>query len=99
VGISWPGPSTAGGPQVRLYATAVECSQFRAPPAENSGACAVLATGGWNNGFVSSLILTHGRGNPETLGSPPAYKLWVVGDSVQATRYTISITWFYGPDC
>lgn len=47
----------------------------------------------------TSKIITNGHGNPETLGNPPEYKLWVVGDSQQTTNYTISITWFYGPDC
>jgi hypothetical protein len=45
------------------------------------------------------LIITYGRGNPERLGNPPEYILCIVGDVVQTVRYTIDITWFFGPDC
>jgi hypothetical protein len=47
----------------------------------------------------NSLIIASGQGNPDIIGSPPQYKLWVVGDPQAATHYTISITWFRGPDC
>ena len=47
----------------------------------------------------SSLIITHGRGNPEKLGPSARYKLWVVTTSEQPVGYTITITWFFGPDC
>lgn len=47
----------------------------------------------------TSLIITNGRGNPDILGLPAEYLLWVVGDPAQATTYTMTITWFYGPDC
>jgi hypothetical protein len=47
----------------------------------------------------SSLVITNGRGNPDVLGSPAEYKLWMVGDAEKTTRYSMTITWFYGPDC
>jgi len=82
-----------GNPRIRMYATRTACVDFQAPPAANSAECAVLATGD------RSLIITHGRGNPPTLGSTPEYKLWIVGDESQAVRYSVTSTWFYGPDC
>ena len=46
-----------------------------------------------------SLSLTNGRGNPDVLGTPAEYKLWVVGDREVPVRYSITATYFYGPDC
>ena len=48
---------------------------------------------------VATLIVTHGRGNPEVLGTPPEFKVWVVGDATQRVSYTLTATWFRGPDC
>ena len=47
----------------------------------------------------NSLIITNGRGNPDVLGTPAEYKLWVVGDPEASVRYSISATYFSGPDC
>ena len=47
----------------------------------------------------NSLTIASGQGNPDIIGSPAQYKLWVVGDPQSSTQYTISITWFRGPDC
>jgi hypothetical protein len=47
----------------------------------------------------TSLVIASGRGNPEVLGGSAQYKLWVVGDRDQDVRYTMTATWFYGPDC
>src|SRR5262245_53362563 len=47
----------------------------------------------------TSLIIPNGRGNPDVLGPSARYKLWVVGDRSHSTSYTISTTFFYGPDC
>jgi len=73
---------------------------FRPPPAINTDACAVLGgAGSFDGRIATTLIIANGRGNPDSLGSPAEYKLWVVGDSEQSTRYTLNITWFFGPDC
>ena len=85
--------SYVGDPHIRMYSTRSACVDFQVPPAASAAECAVLSTGS------RSLIITHGRGNPPTLGSTPEYKLWVVGDENQSVRYNITITWFYGPDC
>ena len=99
VDVSWTGQFAADGPRIAVYATRVECGDFTLPPSF-SGACGVIGRAGWTDGtLVSSFVLTHGRGNPETLGSPPQFKLWVVGDAARSTSYTIRVTWFYGPDC
>src|SRR5262245_22800466 len=104
VGIRWDGQFEANGPRLRVYATKADCTQFE-PERPASGACASI---GGASGFAdtatgsfvqSSLVITNGRGNPEILGSPPEYKLWVVGDAERTTPYSITITWFYGPDC
>ena len=98
--VGWVGQSTPGGPRIRMYATRVGCTDFTPPPAASDGACAVLASAGSFEGQIAStLIIPNGRGNPDLLGSPAEYKLWVVGDPEAPARYTITITWFYGPDC
>lgn len=92
------GPAGREGP--RVYATRADCLDFTPAGAGGAGACAVLAAGGALDGvFVTTLVIAHGRGNPEILGSPPAYVLWVVGDPERRTRYTLDITWSRGPDC
>jgi hypothetical protein len=104
VDITWDGQFQADGPRLRVYATKVECVQFVLEP-PSGGACASV---GGASGFAdratgsfvqNSLVVTNGRGNPDVLGSPPEYKLWVVGDAEKTVRYSITITWFYGPDC
>ncbi len=98
--LSWGDDSIPTGPRLRFYATGTACTDFQPPPAVNTGACAVLASAGCTEiGIARTLILTHGRGNPERLGSPPAYTIWVVGDAERSVRYSIAITWFFGPDC
>ena len=98
--IRWSGESAQGGPRIQVYATRLGCVDFDAAQTADLGACAVLSRAGWfGENIASTLIITHGRGNPEVLGSPAEYKLWIVGDPQQRATYTISITWFYGPDC
>lgn len=98
--IRWSGESAQGGPRIQVYATRLGCVDFDAAQASDLGPCAVLAWAGWFWGpIASTLIITHGRGNPEVLGSPAEYKLWIVGDPQQRATYTVNITWFYGPDC
>jgi hypothetical protein len=103
VDIRWSGQFDANGPRIRVYATKVECMEF--VPERGAGPCASI---GGASGFAepstgkfvqNSLVVTHGRGNPEILGSPPEYKLWGVGDGTRDVRYTMTTTWFYGPDC
>ena len=97
--IRWSGDSAPSGPRIQVYATRLGCIDFN--PAQTSAiGCDVLGGAGWFDGNVArTLVITHGRGNPEVLGSPPEYKLWIVGDPQQHATYTINITWFYGPDC
>lgn len=95
--LAWPGQGTDGA-HLRAYATRVTCDEFTLPAESNTGECAVLGAAGWSpTGTSTTLIVTHGRGNPERFGNPPEYKLWVVSD--RFTPYTITIRWFYGPDC
>src|SRR5918999_628575 len=71
--VQWPDARSAGGPQLRFYATRVACSAFQLPPEVNTGQCAILSRAGSINGglVASTLIITHGLGNPEQLGNPP----------------------------
>jgi len=98
--VSWDGYRSENPPRLRFYATRVECTDFLPPPAAATSDCAVMASAGWTPiGIATTLIVTHGRGNPESLGSPPEYKIWVVGEAERSARYSVNITWFYGPDC
>ena len=104
VKISWPGQGTATAPRISVYATKSSCTEFI--PSGGTGPCASIGHSGGirisdsPDGFIqNSLIITNGRGNPDILGSPAEYKLWIVGDPAQSVTYSISITWFYGPDC
>lgn len=100
VTVDWQGLGLPDGPRVRIYATRTACADFSPPPAANSTACTVLGIAGFVDGQVArSLIITNGRGNPDVLGSPAEYKLWIVGDLIQAAAYTVTTTWFFGPDC
>ena len=96
--LDWLGQRDPEGPRLIIYATLASCEQFSLPADTNSGNCAVLARAGWTaQGSAGTLILTHGRGNPERLGTPPEYKLWITSD--RTTTYNISVSYFYGPDC
>ena len=98
--ITWGDQFSTNGPRLAVYATRAACETLLLPPERNSGDCAIIARGGWtSSGVASTVIVTHGRGNPEQLGNPPDFKLWVVGDSDRSVRYTIEVTYFYGPDC
>jgi hypothetical protein len=98
--LTWTDQFGPSGPRLTFHATRAECSNFQPPPAANGGHCTILASAGWTPaGIANTLIVTHGRGNPERLGSPPEYKIWVTGDPGRAAQYAIDITWFYGPDC
>jgi len=105
VNITWRGQFDSGGPRLRVYATRVGCEEFvPSNTAPAGGPCASIGSAGGirapEDDFIqTSLIVTNGRGNPDILGAPPDYRLWVVGDSSQNATYTMTITWFYGPDC
>jgi len=98
---SWQGEASPDGPRLAIYATKAGCANFTLPPHANTGDCAVLARAGQiESGIVTdTLIVTHGRGNPERFGTPPEYIIWVVGDPVQFTGYSLSITWVYPFNC
>ena len=58
-----------------------------------SGACSPTA-----EEIVNTSLIVTGPGN----GAPPdfhEYKLHVVGDPERAASYSITATWFFGPDC
>ena len=98
VNVSWTGQTASNSPQLQSFVTRVTCENFT--PADATGACAILARGGSFEGHIaSSLVVTNGRGNPDVLGTPAEYKLWVVGDSQQPAAYSVVTTYFYGPDC
>lgn len=108
------GQST-GNPRIKVYATKVDCVDFSpnqtgacanigggggtlsptARPCVIDRTCQPEA----DDIVQNSLTVTHGAGNPEVLGQPAEYKLWVVGDPARHVSYGIEITWFRGPDC
>jgi hypothetical protein len=67
----------------------------------NARACAAAHICDPEEGDImqTTLGISNGHGNPDQLGNPAEYLLWVVGDPEQAASYAVSITWFYGPDC
>lgn len=98
VNVTWSNQAAADGPQLQFFVTRVTCENFS--PADATAACAILARGGWYDGRVAtSLIITNGRGNPDVLGVPAEYKLWIVGDPAKPATYSVTTTFFYGPDC
>ena len=98
VRLSWSGQTAPDGPHLRAHATRADCQNFTLPAESNTGTCSVLASAGWSPaGTSTTLIVTHGRGNPERLGSPAEFKLWIVSD--RSTGYSFTIRWFFGPDC
>ena len=112
VRISWTGQHTSGGPRIGVSATRVAGQDF-VPPAQEGGvppergACETIGTSAGvaapDSGSAAHvqtfLIISNGQGNPDILGTPAEYKLWVVGDHSQRVIYTMSITFFSGPDC
>jgi hypothetical protein len=100
VHVTWTDSHLPDPPRLRFYATSTACTDFSPAAADESGDCQSLARAGLIDVHVAStLVITHGRGNPERLGNPPEYKVWVVGDSTRSARYTLDVTWFFGPDC
>ena len=70
-------------------------------PSRVGGPWKILSSAGGSEGatIATRLVVTHGRGNPEVLGTPPEFRLWIVGDPARSTFYTMTVTWFHGPDC
>ena len=100
VRLTWTGQADPGGPRLRFYATRTDCAGFQPPPAAADPACASLAGAGVIDGIViNELHVTHGRGNPERLGTPPEFLLGVVGDPDREAAFTADVTWLFGPDC
>ena len=98
--LRWTGRSDPTPPLLKMYVTRIECEHFDplrpAPP--RSDACAQIGIR-LVNPLQPSLIITHGRGNPEQFGPTAEYKLWIVGDPDLPAAYRVDITAFYGPDC
>ncbi len=100
VDLVWPESNRSGGPRLVAYATKAGCDNFALPAFTNTGECRVLAGTPSVEGLaVATLIVTHGRGNPEVLGTPAEFKVWIVGDDTRHVSYTLTATWFRGPDC
>jgi hypothetical protein len=96
----WNGATSADGARPRLFATRIECEKFDPNSFEAAPACTPLARAGWADGHrVTSYIVTHGRGNPETLGPTAQYKLWIVGDPERTVQYTVSARWKRPVEC
>jgi hypothetical protein len=104
--ITFTGQGTLTGPRVMVYATPASCVNFRPPtptdPGLNQGDCTPIGNpGGYlgpDGALVPTTLTLTGPGNGAPAGFHE-YKLFVVGDPAQAASYSISITWFSGPDC
>lgn len=100
---TWAGDRLPDGPKPRLFLTRIECVDF--DPAHEAlnhtnQLCSPLGMAGWQDGhIVTSYLLTHGRGNPDTLGPTAQYKIWIVGDPGRAVQYTIRAQWNAPVDC
>jgi hypothetical protein len=96
----WTGHTSSEGPRLQLFATRVDCERFDPNASQTTPACSPLARAGWIDGhLVTSYIVTHGRGNPETLGPAAQYKIWIVGDAERAVQYTVSARWNRPVEC
>ena len=98
IGIDWSG--RLDGTTLQAFVTRADCESGPEPEALFTSACRVLARGGSVGGVnIINMIVTHGRGNPEVLGNPPAFKIWLHGDPMRSTVYTLRQSSFHGPDC
>lgn len=90
------------GRRLAVYATRAACETGPDRTAPYDADCRVLSSGGSTESATAGSIhlsVTHGRGNPEVLGSPPAFKVWLVADADRSVFYTLTPSSFYGPDC
>jgi hypothetical protein len=96
--VSWTDQGQPDAPDVRFSVTRASCETFLGVGV--SPECAVLARAGRIDGHVVvTMIVTHGRGNPERLGNPPAFKVWVEGDGARSAGYTIVVQWKRPVEC
>jgi hypothetical protein len=99
IAFDWNGRLAPQSLRLRAYATRAGCVSG---PVWDPGAgdCTILSAAGSHDGiYASNLTVTHGRGNPNVLGTPPAFKIWVFGDPNNATDYVLRPSSFLGPDC
>ncbi|HKS05687.1 MAG TPA: hypothetical protein VJR92_05190 [Gemmatimonadaceae bacterium] len=111
----WKDRGARGGPLIKFYATRSACTEFKAPPATNSGACEILSradTTKWGNsrlgvgriaggdfGYMSTGYIPGSTRESRAATAWAQYKVWVVGDSTRTVTYSLPLTWKYGPDC
>jgi len=101
IDVRWPGAGTADGARVWFEVTRPGCETGPDTAATPVEACGVLAQGGQRDDgpLVSSLVVTHGRGNPLVLGTPPDYRVWATNAAAVPVPFTLDVRWSYGPDC
>ncbi len=90
------------GRRLAAYATPAACESGPNRIAPYDADCRVLSSAGSTEtapGGPIRLIVTHGRGNPEVLGDPPAVKIWLMADPERAVFFSLTPSSFYGPDC
>ena len=64
ISVTWRSQDGTGTPRLRFYVTRVTCEGLTELNLNLTGACAVLARGGWVDGHIAStLIIANGRGN------------------------------------
>ena len=98
IGIDWSG--RLDGTTLQAFITRADCETGPDREASFTSACRALASGGSSGSVnITNMIVTHGRGNPEVLGNPPEFKIWLYGDPAKSTIYTLRQTSFHGPDC
>jgi hypothetical protein len=90
------------GRRLAAYLTRATCETGPDPNASYDASCRILSRGGSTETPPAGpihLLVTHGRGNPEVLGNPPAYRVWLIADPDRSVYYTLTPSSFYGPDC
>ena len=104
--LTFTGQGTLTGPRVTFYATLASCVNFRPPTAADPGLnqgdrTPIERPGGYlgpDGALVPTSLIVTGPGNGAPAGFHE-YKVFVVGDPAQAASYSITITYFEGPDC
>jgi hypothetical protein len=99
---TWTDEHLSNGPRLQLFVTRIECDDFdpRNAPLPAVGVCAPMDASGWQDEHKdTTFTITHGQGNPATLGPTAQYKIWIVGDAQRAVRYTVTANWNRPVDC